>query len=250
MSAHGGGRLVILSGPSCAGKSPLAKALARFHPDLSAKLQPIVLFNSRSPRPGERDGEDYHFRSRDQIERLRDQDRYVVIDVRGDLQGLDLEDLAALLQKGHAFFEGNPFIGRTLQTHPKLHDVNRLSVFLSSLSREELRFLRDQARVSLPDFVADVMRRKLLRRAERQKTHLSLKDLEEVERRAGSAYRELKEAHHFEYVIPNHDGEDSNNWEAFYYPLGEARRAFLAVVALLRGQEPKGVERWQGDLLP
>ena len=44
MSAHGGGRLVILSGPSCVGKSPLAKALARFHPDLSAKLQPIVLF--------------------------------------------------------------------------------------------------------------------------------------------------------------------------------------------------------------
>ena len=34
MSAHGGGRLVILSGPSCVGKSPLAKALARFHPDL------------------------------------------------------------------------------------------------------------------------------------------------------------------------------------------------------------------------
>jgi guanylate kinase len=94
------------------------------------------------------------------------------------------------------------------------------------------------------------MRRKLLRRAERQKTHLSLKDLEEVERRAGSTYRELKEAHHFDYVISNHDGEDSDNWEAFYYPLGEARRAFLAVLALLRGEEPNGVERWEEDLLP
>ena len=98
MSAGAAGRLVILSGPSCVGKSPLAKALARFHPELSANLQPIVLFNSRSPRPGERDGEDYHFRTRDRIERLRDQDRYVVMDVRGDLQALDLEDLAALLQ--------------------------------------------------------------------------------------------------------------------------------------------------------
>jgi guanylate kinase len=232
------------------GKSPLAKALARFHPDLSANLQPIVLFNSRSPRSGERDGEDYHFRTRDQIERLRDQDRYVVMDVRGDLQALDIEDLVALLEKGDAFFEGNPFIGRTLQTHPKLHNVNRLSVFLSPLSQEEFLFLRQQAQVSLPDLVGNVMRRKLLRRAERQKTHLSLKDLEEVERRAGSAYRELQEAHHFDYVIANHDGEDSDNWEAFYYPLGEARRAFLAVVALLRGQEPKGVERWEEDLLP
>jgi hypothetical protein len=53
------------------GKSPLAKAVGRFHPDLSANLQPIVLFNSRSPRPGERDGEDYHFRARDQIENFR-----------------------------------------------------------------------------------------------------------------------------------------------------------------------------------
>jgi len=250
MSAHGGGRLVILSGPSCVGKSPLAKALARFHPDLSAKLQPIVLFNSRSPRPGERDGEAYHFRAREQIERLRDQERYVVMDVRGDLQALVLEDLSALLTRGDAFFEGNPFIGLTLRTHPNLRDVRRLGVFLSPLSREEILFLRDQARVSLPDLVADVMRRKLVRRATRQKTHLSLKDLEEIERRAGSAYRELKEAHHFEYVIPNHDGEDSDAWEAFSYPLGDSRRAFLAVVALLRGEGPSGVEKWEKDLLP
>ena len=33
------GRLVVLSGPSCIGKSPLVKALAQFHPDLHKKLQ-------------------------------------------------------------------------------------------------------------------------------------------------------------------------------------------------------------------
>src|SRR5205823_14285552 len=80
LSAEATGGLVILSGPSCVGKSPLAKALRRFHPDLSAKLQPIVLYNSRSPRPGERDGEDYHFRPREQIEALRDRERYVVME--------------------------------------------------------------------------------------------------------------------------------------------------------------------------
>jgi guanylate kinase len=250
MSAEEPGRLVVLSGPSCVGKTPLAKALSRFHPDLGAKLRPVVLFNSRSHRPGERDGEDYHFRTREQIEGLRNGERYVVMDVRGDLQALDLEDLSALLQRGDAFFEGNPFVGRTLQTHPKLQHVGRLSIFLAPLSREEILLLRDQAQASLPALVADLMRRKLVRRAQRQKTYLSLKDLEEIERRAGSAYGELKEAHHFEYVIPNHDGEDSDDWEAFYYPLGEARRAFLAVVALLRGEDPKGVERWEEDLLP
>ena len=34
------GRLVILSGPSCVGKSPLDKALARFYPDLHAARGP------------------------------------------------------------------------------------------------------------------------------------------------------------------------------------------------------------------
>jgi guanylate kinase len=244
------GRLVILSGPSGIGKSPLAKALGRLHPELYAKLQPIVLHNSRPPRPGERDGEDYHFRSRTQIEALRERERYVVMEVRGDLQALDLEDLAGLLARGDAFFEGNPFIARTLKTHARLHDVERLSVFLSPLSQAEIRFLRDQPGTSLADLVTDVMRRKLLRRTRRQKGELSLADLQEVERRAGSAYQELKEAHHFAHVIPNHDGEDSENWDAFYYPLGDAGRTLRAVVALLQGEAAEGVEAWEADLLP
>ena len=37
------GRLVVLSGPSCVGKSPLVKALAQFHPDLREKLQALLL---------------------------------------------------------------------------------------------------------------------------------------------------------------------------------------------------------------
>ena len=48
-------------------------------------------------------------------------------------------------------------------------------------------------------------------------------DLEDIEKRASSAYRELQEAWRFDHVIPNHDGEDSDNWEAFYYLIGDAR---------------------------
>ena len=46
-------RLVLLSGPSCVGKGPLASALTRHHPELAAQLAPLVLHNSRDPRPGE-----------------------------------------------------------------------------------------------------------------------------------------------------------------------------------------------------
>jgi guanylate kinase len=94
------------------------------------------------------------------------------------------------------------------------------------------------------------MRRKLLRRTRRQKLELSAKDLENIETRAASAYGELKEAPHFDHVIPNHDGEDSDNWEAFYYPVGDARKALNAFVALLEGRTPSEVERWEDDLLP
>src|SRR5262245_8111229 len=249
MSTQPSGRLVILSGPSCVGKSPLDKALGRFFPQLRERLQKLVLYNSRAPRPGEIDGRDYYFRTREQVESLRSQPRYVVLDVRGDLQGLDLDELSALLEKGDAFFEGNPFVGRTLQTHPQLSDVERLSVFLSPLSKEEIYYLNSEQDLLLPELVTDVMRRKLLRRTRRQKVELSLKDLENIEKRASSAYKELKEAWHFEYIIANHDGEDSDNWEGFYYPLGDARKALLAFAALLEGKVPLDVEQWEEGLI-
>jgi guanylate kinase len=87
------GRLVILSGPSCVGKTPLRAALARLYPELWRRLEMIVLFNTRAPRPGERDGVDYHFRSRTEVEALQGSGRFAVLEVRGDLQALDVEEL-------------------------------------------------------------------------------------------------------------------------------------------------------------
>jgi guanylate kinase len=119
-----------------------------------------------------------------------------------------------------------------------------------SLSKEEVLYLKEQ-RVSLHDLVTDVMRRKLLRRTRRQKGELSLADLENIEARARSAHRELADAWHFQHVIPNHDGEDSEHWDAFSYPIGDARNALQAVVALLEGvAAPHNVERWDEELLP
>jgi guanylate kinase len=251
MSVSAAGRLVILSGPSCVGKSPLDRALSRFYPELRNRLRKLILFNSRAPRPGEVDGVDYHFRQRSQIESLRAGSRYAVMDVRGDLQAVDVEELRLTLEQADAFFEGNPFVGEALETHPQLAGVDRLSIFLAPLSRDEILFLRAPERnISLSDFVTDIMRRKLLRRTRRQKGELSAKDLEDIETRALSAYRELQRAWHFQYVIVNHDGEDSDNWEAFYYPIGDARKSLEAVASLLQGVVPAGVEGWEVGLVP
>ena len=247
MSKH---RLVILSGPSCVGKSPLDRALKRLYPDLRKKLIPLVLYNSRVPRPGEVDGVDYYFRSAEEIMQMKTYSRYVVMEVRGDLQALDMHELITLLQKGDVFFEGNPFVGEMLITHPSLASVKKLSVFMSPLGREEIMYFKNpDLHISLPDLVTDIMRRKLLRRTRKQKGELSMKDMENIEKRAASAWRELRVAHHFRYVIPNHDGEDSEHWDAFYHPVGDARKTLLAFVALLDGKEPAGVEKWEEGLI-
>ena len=244
-------RLVILSGPSCMGKGPLCTALRKWHPQLARSLHKVVLYNSRAPRPGEADGVDYHFRTRHEIEALHARDGFAVIQARADLQALDLNALEEALDSGDAFFEGNPYVARALQTCPLPDAAERLSIFLSPLSRDEIHQLQDpQLHLSLPDLVTDLMRRKLLRRTQKQKTTLSLNDLENIERRAACAYPELKLAHHFDHVVPNHDGEDSENWDAFRRPIGDARRTLLAFVDLLSGRVPPCAETWDETLIP
>ncbi len=245
-------RLVMLSGPSCVGKGPLYHALRKFYPDVAARLQQIVLYNSRDPRPGELEGVDYHFRSRAQIEELAQKPGFTSANVRGDLQAIEIAGIEAILaQNKDAFFEGNPFIPAKLSELKALEATPTLKIFLAPLCREEIVFFNDpQQRTDLEKLLPDIMRRKLLRRTKRQKINPSLKDLENIEQRVASAITELREAWKFDYVIPTHDGEDSEHWDAFYYPVGDARKALLTFVALLQGEKTANAERWEKDLVP
>jgi guanylate kinase len=245
------GRLVILSGPSCVGKSPLYAALKKFYPHLAGRLTKLVLYDSRAPRPGEVDGVDFYFRTRADIESLRGKEHFVVFEVRGDLQALDTRELERKLAASDVYFDGNPYIAAGLLDLIEKLAAPYLSVFLSPLSREEILEFRAPGRsITLADLLTDMMRRKLLRRTTKHKGILSRPDLENIEVRAASAYQELKQAWRFTYVIPNHDGEDSDNWDAFYYPVGDARRTLLAFAGLLEGRQSALVEKWERDLLP
>ena len=243
-------KLIILSGPSCIGKSPLEKSLARLYPGVRDTLHKLVLYNDRAPRPGEQDGRDYYFRTTDQLKFLENNPDYIFMEVRGDLQALDLNELEKILETKNAFFEGNPYVAQAMQNHPKLREIPKMSVFLSPLSKSELLELKDPERyVDLEEFVTQVMRRKQIRRKTRQRTEITYSDLQDVEIRAGHAFKELKMAWNFDYVIPNHDGEDSDNWEMFYYPVGDARKTLLAFVELLQGKVPGLAEKWDKEML-
>jgi guanylate kinase len=60
------GLLIILSSPSGAGKSTLAKRLMAWDPTLRFS----VSATTRAPRPGEEDGREYYFRSREAFEKM------------------------------------------------------------------------------------------------------------------------------------------------------------------------------------
>src|ERR1700756_2752367 len=60
-------RLIVISGPSGAGKTTIARRLVERRPKLVAS----VSATTRPPRRGEQDGVDYHFLSPEEFERKR-----------------------------------------------------------------------------------------------------------------------------------------------------------------------------------
>jgi guanylate kinase len=65
------GILLVISSPSGAGKTTLARKLAERH-----GLHFSVSYTTRAPRPGEKDGEDYHFVSSDEFSRMIDRQQF------------------------------------------------------------------------------------------------------------------------------------------------------------------------------
>ncbi len=180
----------------------------------------------------------------------RRKENFILLEIRGDLQGLDLEDLRTCVNQGeHVLFEGNPFIPEAIFAHPYMARTDMVKVFLSPLSREDILWLKSRG-ADLYEVLTDIMRRKLLRRTQRQKGLLSAKDLENIEKRAVSAPIELRYAAQYDWVIPNHDGEDSDNWQAFYYPLGDALRSLHIFAAILNDDIPAGAEQWEEGMWP
>ena len=129
----GMGRLIILSGPSCIGKSPLCSGLRKFHPKIGKSLQRLVLYNSLAARPKEVDGVDYFFRTREEIKDLQGRKDFMVMEVRGDLQALDLKAMRKLLAAGEVRFEGNALMAKALIDTHELRKIKKLLIFLSPL---------------------------------------------------------------------------------------------------------------------
>jgi guanylate kinase len=92
------GLLIVISGPSGVGKDTLIKRLL----DLDPNLRYSVSCTSRAPRPGEVDGVDYSFVSRDGFQQLIDENAFLEhATYNGNLYGTLIERVEREREAGH-----------------------------------------------------------------------------------------------------------------------------------------------------
>jgi len=127
------GRLFILSAPSGAGKTTLCRALRSRYPDLGYS----VSYTTRPPRPGERDGVDYHFISTARFEEGIQNARWAEwAQVHGHFYGTAADELQKAIERGTDVLLDIDVQG-TRQLLTRFPDA--VTVFIMPPSLEELR---------------------------------------------------------------------------------------------------------------
>ena len=94
---HNRGLLIVISGPSGAGKGTICKALIEKHKELYVS----VSATTRQPRAGEVDGVNYHFTTKeDFVERIERNDFLEYAEVYGNYYGTPKSKVEEMLDKG------------------------------------------------------------------------------------------------------------------------------------------------------
>jgi guanylate kinase len=127
------GRLIVVSGPSGAGKSTLIRASLEAVPELAYS----VSATTRGPRPGEVDGRDYIFLSRQEFERWIQEGRFLEwAEYSGNLYGTLEQKVEEFLDEGKSVILELELQGAR-QVQVKRPDA--IMVFVRAPSLEETR---------------------------------------------------------------------------------------------------------------
>jgi guanylate kinase len=170
----GRGLLIVISGPSGVGKDTLIKRLLELDPNLRYSIS----YTTRRPRPGEVDGVNYLFVSREEFERLIKEGallEYATYD--GNLYGTPIAQLDAVRAEGHDIVLKIDVQGAE-QVRKRAPDA--LRIFLAPPSMDEL------------------LRRRTERHSENERDQAA---------RQAIANREMELAAHFDHVVVNDDLE-------------------------------------------
>ena len=97
-------RVVIVSAPSGAGKTTITRKLVELHPD---RFDLSISATTRKPRVGERNGQAYHFLTRDEFERWKREGRFLeTAQYAGEWYGTPRSEVDGILASGkHALLD-------------------------------------------------------------------------------------------------------------------------------------------------
>lgn len=89
----------MISAPSGAGKTSLCHELVRHDP----QLHHLVSYTTRAPRPGELDGRDYTFVSKDEFRRMIDEESFAEwAEVHNNYYGTSMKRIQEVLSRGES----------------------------------------------------------------------------------------------------------------------------------------------------
>jgi guanylate kinase len=164
--------LVVLSGPSGVGKDSILMRMR----DVGFPFHFVVTATSRPQRPGERDGYDYHFVSKERFEEMIAHEELLEwAEVYGHYKGIPRSEVRQALASGR-----DVILRIDVQGSATIRQLapDAVFIFLAPGSHEELRH------------------RLQLRRTE---------SVEELERRLEMAQREMAAVDDFDYVVINRE---------------------------------------------
>lgn len=128
------GLLLVMSSPSGAGKTTLSRRLLAKDPSITMS----VSVTTRSPRPGETDGKDYHFISKEAFAKRRDAgDLLEYAEVFGNFYGTPRKPVEDALARGRDVLFDIDWQG-TQQLAQAMED-DLVRIFILPPSAEELR---------------------------------------------------------------------------------------------------------------
>jgi guanylate kinase len=168
------GLLVVLSGPSAAGKDALLHELRQS----GFPITKVVTVTTRAPRPGEVPGKDYHFVTREEFARLRDADKLLEwAEVYGTPYGTPADEVRQALDRRETVLLKIDVQGAA-QVKQKIPDA--VFIYLGPGSFEEL-----------------------VERLRRRATETDA----EFQRRVDQAREELRQLPRFDYLVVNREGQ-------------------------------------------
>jgi guanylate kinase len=164
------GSIIVISAPSGAGKSTLVKQLLASLRDLKFS----VSYTTRPPRPGERNGREYFFVTRERFKRMVAAEEFVEwADVFGHLYGTSRQQLRAAQEAGR-----DVLLDIDVQGHR-------------------------QVRKRLPEAVSIFVLPPSFRELERRLRHRHSDAPEVIERRLNDARKEIRHWPEYDYLVVN-----------------------------------------------